>query len=342
MSSQKRIEYLDIFRGIGIFLMVMGHTDFGGVWSYFIHAFHMPMFFFISGYFYKEKSISTLEILTKKIKTLLLPYIIFGVFHFGIWYFIYYPDVNFQPLIDLFWVNTEDTLAIANALWFLTAIFSIEIIYHLLRNRIKDDRVLSVVVVVIVLIGNMSKYLISFRLPWALDAAFVGIGFYHIAHMIHKYDNRIIRRLLNLNVVWSIVVGLLTCVLIYINGYVNMRTQTYDIIPLFWINALLAIFVGISLSKIIDGFLGNTRFVKYLKKVGKNSITYLCLNQMFILIFNTIFEYFGLQFWIARVPTLVFVMFCLTLCDEVIRRTKLRFVLALRHKGVRPCAKQRM
>ena len=57
---KSRMDYIDIYRAFGIILMVMGHIGFGGKFDKFIHAFHMPMFFFISGFFYKEKCIDLL------------------------------------------------------------------------------------------------------------------------------------------------------------------------------------------------------------------------------------------------------------------------------------------
>jgi fucose 4-O-acetylase-like acetyltransferase len=45
-GEQNRIFFIDIFRGIGIILMIMGHIYFGVRFDKFIHAFHMPMFFF--------------------------------------------------------------------------------------------------------------------------------------------------------------------------------------------------------------------------------------------------------------------------------------------------------
>ena len=53
-NMNKRLTYMDIFRGMGIILMIMGHVGFGKVFDHFIHAFHMPMFFFISGFFYNR------------------------------------------------------------------------------------------------------------------------------------------------------------------------------------------------------------------------------------------------------------------------------------------------
>ncbi len=53
-NQKSRLKYVDFFRGIGIIMMVMAHVGFGG-YDHFVHAFHMPMFFFVSGYFFSYK-----------------------------------------------------------------------------------------------------------------------------------------------------------------------------------------------------------------------------------------------------------------------------------------------
>ena len=37
-SEEKRIAWMDIFRGWGIILMIMGHVEFGNHFDFFIHA----------------------------------------------------------------------------------------------------------------------------------------------------------------------------------------------------------------------------------------------------------------------------------------------------------------
>ena len=52
----KRVQYIDIAKGIGIVLVVMGHNDFALISPFahkLIYSFHMPMFFFMSGMFFK-------------------------------------------------------------------------------------------------------------------------------------------------------------------------------------------------------------------------------------------------------------------------------------------------
>ena len=48
--AKPRDAVLDAMRGIGIVLMVLGHSGFAG--SDFIYLFHMALFFMLSGYFF--------------------------------------------------------------------------------------------------------------------------------------------------------------------------------------------------------------------------------------------------------------------------------------------------
>ena len=66
-AEQSRVGYIDVFRGIGILLMIMGHTNsFGGYFDKFIHAFHVPMFFVVSGYLFRVNSYSLFDIIKKE------------------------------------------------------------------------------------------------------------------------------------------------------------------------------------------------------------------------------------------------------------------------------------
>ena len=54
MEDTKRIDFIDVAKGIAIFLVVYGHTYDGRNLHLFIYSFHMPLFFFISGLLFKE------------------------------------------------------------------------------------------------------------------------------------------------------------------------------------------------------------------------------------------------------------------------------------------------
>lgn len=73
MGTKKRNESFDILRGIGIIIMVMGHIGFGNVFDKYIHTFHMPIFFFVSGYFFNMKD-NFKSFFLHQLKTIMVPY----------------------------------------------------------------------------------------------------------------------------------------------------------------------------------------------------------------------------------------------------------------------------
>lgn len=130
IKKTRRIEYIDLLRGTGIVLMIMGHIGFGGMFDKWIHGFHMPMFFVVSGYFYKERTIK--DLLIRRMKSLLLPYIVFGVLC-SILPCAVTGQLNAEALRVLLLDNTSG-IYFAGALWFLTSMFFTDIIYCLLEK----------------------------------------------------------------------------------------------------------------------------------------------------------------------------------------------------------------
>jgi polysaccharide biosynthesis protein PslL len=89
----KRIEYLDVARGIGILLVVLGHNDFGAISPFFhqvIYSFHIPLFFFLSGYFINT-SVPFFDYFKKRFHSVLKPYL-FTIF------LIYFASVSFEKM----------------------------------------------------------------------------------------------------------------------------------------------------------------------------------------------------------------------------------------------------
>lgn len=78
--KQRNIQ-MDVFRGIAIFLIVLGHSSFPG--THFICLFHLVLFFFASGFFFKEEYSQNIDSLKKyifkRIKRLYIPYIVSNI-----------------------------------------------------------------------------------------------------------------------------------------------------------------------------------------------------------------------------------------------------------------------
>lgn len=136
---EKRIEYLDMARGIGMLLVVIGHVEYISVnVRTFVTAFHMPLFFLISGILISQKKEEEKNfILTakKKLKSIMVPYYIFSFLSFGIesiriaikgldeW------NIVFRQLFQSLCLQGVSTL------WFLPALYISEIVFIGVRKK---------------------------------------------------------------------------------------------------------------------------------------------------------------------------------------------------------------
>jgi fucose 4-O-acetylase-like acetyltransferase len=101
-TAVRRVQIVDIAKGIAILLMVYGHTEQGGMhrqwWvsmprfvaatrfsDAFVYSFHMAVFFFVAGLFITQSIVRRggSTFLMEKIKTILYPYLLWG-FLFGL------------------------------------------------------------------------------------------------------------------------------------------------------------------------------------------------------------------------------------------------------------------
>src|SRR6202042_790957 len=75
-----RISWVDICRGIAIILVLYGHIFTNDNQRYLIYAFHMPLFFFISGLVFSPTGTMPLKsVVIKYIKQLIIPYYLFAL-----------------------------------------------------------------------------------------------------------------------------------------------------------------------------------------------------------------------------------------------------------------------
>lgn len=331
--QESRIDYIDIFRSFGIILMVMGHVDYGNAFDFYIHAFHIPMFFWISGYLFSHKTkeeMSFHTLLNKKAKSLLLPYAIFGIAHYILYIVINiltHNSFDISPLIHLISINT-DGLPICGALWFLTALFFTDIFFFLIDRYIVNRTLKTIIIFIITLIGIYAKILFPFTLPFALGPSFVGIGLYYLGYLFRKHQGkRVITIIMNLSWIPTIIFGVITTILIFLNGYINMREEQYSIVPLFWTNALFSIVVGINFSKLIYRYIQNRFIGNWLISIGKNSIIYVCLNQVVIMLVRQLIGIIVASKYLSSILISIITFIILYAINIIFINTKLKLII---------------
>ena len=179
-----RDENLDIAKGLGILLVVWGHCSqflFGE-----IYAFHMPLFFFLSGCVLSvDKPYK--EIIKKKVKQLLLPYVFFILLSCCFYWMLLLLSHRFTinhlwSLVDLFPYDNE---IINTPLWFLVSLFWMSIIYSGIRKCVSREWIVGTVVVVFYFIVELAeKYEVS--LPFFLGRGIGEMIYMHLGFFFYK------------------------------------------------------------------------------------------------------------------------------------------------------------
>ena len=130
MNNDKRFDYIDSAKAFGMMAVMWGHIHFNDISTYFVYAFHIPLFFFLSGMvFVPEKYGGFKSFVVRKVKSLLIPYVIYSVITWMIW--VAYVSLTRQQ-VDSIWAPLLETLLargsegylIHNApLWFVPCLF---------------------------------------------------------------------------------------------------------------------------------------------------------------------------------------------------------------------------
>ncbi|MCR5268545.1 MAG: acyltransferase family protein [Lachnospiraceae bacterium] len=143
---QKRLTYFDMAKGIGIFLVLLGHLQ--GDWFFslspyilplctWIFSFHMPLFFVMGGMLIRyrndtEKDFSIL--LRRRFRGVMIPYFWFSLFYFSV---VVYALCKGSIKADTFFEQLWYVLSMhgMNVLWFLPALFAGEMLFLWIRKR---------------------------------------------------------------------------------------------------------------------------------------------------------------------------------------------------------------
>ena len=139
----KRIAYLDVAKGIGILLVILGHNYVKGTvygLEKFIFSFHMPFFFLLSGMLFKS-SYPLPVLFKRRFATLIRPYITTIVLLYSVYFF--YTDIKLMTLLRRV---VRSLYASGNyiewaQLWFLPHLFLLNmfagVLFLLFYGRIK-------------------------------------------------------------------------------------------------------------------------------------------------------------------------------------------------------------
>ncbi len=206
-----RNSTIDIAKGIGILTVVLSHNwilyDHRGELSRVIFSFHMPLFFFISGIFFKPNQ-PFKELIVSKANALLKPFFVV-LFSVTIANYVFNPSTNLtKEILGIFYASGSTITW--TPLWFLSHLFSIFIFVWLINtyllSKLKNNILKAVVLLFMLTLGvhyidffwsmPIKKFLFndsinstsaeSIGLPFNLDIILVTSTFFIAGHLLAK------------------------------------------------------------------------------------------------------------------------------------------------------------
>ena len=148
--TQEFSNKVNVLKALAILLVVSGHLEFSLLGMFTPYSFQLALFFFISGYLFKDKYLDdVVTFIQRRAKTLLLPYFLYNIFYLGVTVLIFKLTNKFwgMPIsLKNFFITpflNGHQFDLSCPLWFVTQLFITMIaflfIFRVLK-KVKDNK----------------------------------------------------------------------------------------------------------------------------------------------------------------------------------------------------------
>lgn len=329
-SNSPRIKWMDIAKGIGIILVVLGHSG-NPFLSHYIYWFHMPLFFILSGYLHKQPDSFDLFVKNtgRKSCRFLIPYV---SFYFVILFIR--KIINSQPLaiaindiFPLIWGGQLLVSAFA-PFWFITVLYLTQLSFSILLLKVKNSKALFAVI--------FSAYILSYfdsllsisghdiKFIWDADVVLLAIVYYGVGCLLKS--NKIV-----LDGKAVSLCSLITLTAIVVDAYgiinysLNMRSSRYNHLLLDLLIPIAVSMLVIYFSRLIERY----RAGSGLAHVGRYSLQIMCLHLTINIIAD---QFIPRNFLFVTIIGVIIPMLVSKLIFEKTQLTRLLFLGRLPNK----------
>lgn len=196
---------INILKALAIMLVVSGHLEFSLLGMFTPYSFQLALFFFISGYLFKDKYLTNIaEFMDKRIKSLLVPYFWYNLFYLCVTLLIakltgklWGMPITFKNFFITPFLNGHQ-FDLSCPLWFVTQLFmTMTVFLFLMRTlkKCKDNKIFHLVFFTIIgclaiplskLIAVTPFTLVVIRTMMSLF--FVYLGYFYAHYIKDNYN----------------------------------------------------------------------------------------------------------------------------------------------------------
>jgi len=223
----------------------------------YICAFHIPLFFFLSGLLYKRRPFA--EVLARRVRTLLVPYLLFslialvvrnvvlvdphqGMAHYG------------RQLLGIAYGTVDGPYPLAVfPLWFLMSLFVAQVIFSCVLSISRQHTVRALVLVsLLAAIGFINSTTIRLAVPWSAATSLVGLLFLALGYWARQYVAGWTSLTSGANLTPIVLLASVVFLAASLNDPVIMGHDSYGSIPLFLVGAICGIGMILLLSVLLE------------------------------------------------------------------------------------------
>lgn len=285
MENKFRIVSLDIAKGIGILLVVIGHcySKYTKI-EEIIYGCHMPLFFIISGVIYGKRNKEFSFNFNKKIKNLIVPFLFFEF----MWFFI----LMIMNIKNPTWNGKDILIKIISfrgniATWYLPCLFLTEFYFWICLKMNKPKIALTLLFIFgLILPNKFNGTLLVFLRP------LVALGFFGIGYFGFNYFK------VSINKVLIFILAIVYVIVTLKNGYILFYVRQFNNILLFIFTSIVGTYLVLQSSDFIAQKANNSKLLKKISSqlcyFGENSLSIMCIHMFLIEIIRMLdYKFFG-------------------------------------------------
>ena len=290
--------FYSIMKGIAITSVVIGHCILIPFVEQYVNQYHLAVFFFVSGYFFKEKYIDAKRTFVwKKIKRLYLMFVISGLV-----FLILHPVLEWLNVYEGSLAGDEYIMEVFNltigltsnnpmmgAMWFCPALLMVSLISFglFVITRGRSIAVRTAVFCAVVALGGALLHGLKLKSPYCIWQYMIVTGIYYIGWLFHQKESLIH---INKRWIWLIIALILFAAIYIVTDYglyarlqpANIRKE--NILAILLIAAMGCLMIY-AISKVISG----TILARILAILGDYSFSIMLLHFLCFKLVNFLY-----------------------------------------------------
>lgn len=286
-AAGERTQWIDSAKGLGILLIFFGHvysTVTPSALYVYIYAFHVPLFFFISGLTLKPAAGPLGGVVQKKLRTLIVPYLWYAFLGYAFYVAGYalahqqgiqVPQFDYglwKPLAGIFIGTIGDGRIINGPVWFALALFWTFMLAYLINTYIRNPAGQWVAIALLTGLGLALGDRVL--LPFSGVAALTALIFFQAGYRLQSA--RLLQSLGSATRWWLLAAFIAISLFSQINGFVGMGEGIVGNPLWFLFFGFIGTFMVVLLVNVADPWCG------WLAFIGRYSLSIMLIHMLII------------------------------------------------------------